>query len=180
MNCSPLFYFIFFLFLIILIIFRFFKNISGYDQEKIVTAYITNRPEVIDYDSIIEVFLWNNDVQLDGLKMDGSNDILINSLMVEIGIAISLDNYEWIEEAEKISKEIDTDLTPTAESEIKIVATTPETAIKPNLPQINLSNNISNLPKDLEINQNLITSNTLTPTNLYAGNQSFESRFSCV
>lgn len=72
----------------------FFQNISGYDQEKIVTAYITNRPEVIDYDSIIEVFLWNNDVQLDGLRMDGSKDILINSLMVEIGIAISYEEGE--------------------------------------------------------------------------------------
>lgn len=68
----------------------FFKSISGYDQEKIVTAYITNRPEIIDYDSIIEVFLWNSDVQLDGLKIDNSKDILINSLMVEIGIANSL------------------------------------------------------------------------------------------
>ena len=68
----------------------FFKNISGYDQEKIVTAYITNRPEVIDYDSTIEVFLWNNDVQLDGLRLDASKDILINSLMVEIGLANSL------------------------------------------------------------------------------------------
>lgn len=68
----------------------FFKSISGYDQEKIVTAYITNRPDTIDYDSIIEVFLWNSDVQLDGLKIDNSKDILINSLMVEIGIANSL------------------------------------------------------------------------------------------
>lgn len=68
----------------------FFKSISGYDQEKIVTAYITNRPEIIDYDSTIEVFLWNNDVQLDGLRIDNSKDILINSLMVEIGIANSL------------------------------------------------------------------------------------------
>lgn len=55
------------------------------------TAYITNRPEVIDYDSIIEVFLWNNDVQLDGdLRLDSNKDILINSLMVEIGLANSL------------------------------------------------------------------------------------------
>ena len=68
----------------------FFKSISGYDQEKIVTAYITNRPEVVDYDSIIDVFLWNNDVQLDGLRFDGTKDVLINSLMVEIGIANSL------------------------------------------------------------------------------------------
>ena len=68
----------------------FFKSISGYDQEKIVTAYIVHRPEIVDYDSIIEVFLWNSDVQLDGLKIDNSKDILINSLMVEIGIAASL------------------------------------------------------------------------------------------
>lgn len=86
------------------------------------------------------------------------------------------DNYEWIEEAEKISRECTSDLTPT-EPNIKIVAASDN---RNNLSSLINPNFNSNLSRDLEINQNLnITSNTLNPNRALAGtNQSFESECS--
>lgn len=87
---------------------------------------------------------------------------------------LHLDNYEWIEEAEKISRA--SDLTPT--EPIKIVATSSDT--KSGLPSTVNTNLNSNLTRDLDINQNLnLTSNTLNPNSAFAaGNQSFESECS--
>ena len=81
---------------------------------------------------------------------------------------------DWIEEAEKISKE-NTDLTPT-EPGIKIVASSEVN--RSNLPTINALG--SHLYRDLEVNQNLSTTgNTLNPnTAAFGGNQSFESECS--
>ena len=84
-----------------------------------------------------------------------------------------LDN-DWIEEAEKISKE-NSDLTPT-EPGIKIALPSSE-ANQSNLPATNPLT--SNLYRDTETNQNLSTaSNTLNPNTAFGGNQSFESECS--
>jgi hypothetical protein len=76
-----------------------FIELTGFEEEKLLTAYIGHKPSNFGFDSKLELFLWNNDS-----NCPTARDILINSKLVVHKLAIA-DNYEWVEEAERSYRE---------------------------------------------------------------------------
>lgn len=82
----------------------YFEQLSGFEQETLVTAHLVYRPNRIDFKTSLSVLLWNNNannnIHVDTDHTEG-HDVLINALMVNESLAIT-DSIEWMEEVEKI------------------------------------------------------------------------------
>lgn len=80
---------------------RFFDELSGFEQETVVTAHVVYRPQKTDYNTSLSVLLWNSYSNPEVMDGEEEKDVLINALMVNENFA-STDSFEWMEEeAEK-------------------------------------------------------------------------------
>ena len=82
----------------------YFEQLSGFEQETLVTAHLVYKPNRIDFKTSLSVLLWNNNannnIDFETDHTEG-HDVLINALMVNESLAIT-DSIEWMEEVEKI------------------------------------------------------------------------------
>lgn len=82
----------------------YFEQLSGFEQETLVTAHLVYKPNRIDFKTSLSVLLWNNNannnIDFEADITEG-HDVLINALMVNESLAIT-DSIEWMEEVEKI------------------------------------------------------------------------------
>jgi len=74
-----------------------FHKLSGFDREKTVTIYVTEKPLTNNFESPLSVYLWNSD-----LTLGEGKDILVNAALVRKNLA-KTENTDWINEAEKTS-----------------------------------------------------------------------------
>lgn len=85
----------------------FFEQLSGFEQETLVTAHLVYKPNRIDFKTSLSVLLWNNNANNNSIDFESDltegegHDVLINALMVNESLAIT-DSIEWMEEVEKI------------------------------------------------------------------------------
>ena len=79
---------------------EFFNQLSGFEQETLVTAHVVYRPTKTDFTSSLSVLLWNSHSNPEMVDGEEEKDILINALMVNENFA-STDSFEWMEDIEK-------------------------------------------------------------------------------